>query len=1051
MAQRSPTADGAGANSGRGAAVPLAPLALSFACVGANGVATIAADTVFLSRFSLGELSRLIAVAATLRVVLAFAYSSWSARLERRGAGRTAEVGALLGTAGALLAGASVLHLDEPAVDWAVSLVALTVPSLLPLVAFNATTEGLDARHAKRLLPLVAAAATGGAIVLGAVAGPLARVGGPAALAATGALLAVFATWLLGRMSAGRAAAPPASAEAVDVSAPLSALLRVPAVRVVLGFATCGSVVTAFAEFAFKAAMKDAYSGADLASKLGLFTLVSNAVVLALQIFGTSRLVARLGVGRAIVVGPFVLAATTSMAFLLGPVAGTSLVRLGELSVRYGLGNSLLDVLLVPLRREVRSRAKVLVKGLASPAGAIFAGVVLALFGDAGPPPFAQLGFVLGTSALLFVVVRGAPRAYAEALAGSLAKDRRALEVSPEAALVFRASVRQELERLVGVGRDADAEVLLELMTERFFQIEDVSPAFRSSDRTLREAAVLAALRLAGPAGGARLLAVVPADRDPSIEELVLRVARERGGEPTPERLGRGLALAGSSTPAEAALWAECELATCLAASRAARAGDTSAKQRVDQHTKNLRKAVRDGAAATKAAALSALGRLGDRRAERDVFTALATPDRVVFREAARAAILLDSPGTVGLLVARLATGPFAGEATRALALAGPRAVGELILALPVSQGEGAVAPTAVAEGRTMSGTIRAARALARIGGPAARAVLPRFLEVGHRARVALARSFGSTSFDLATGEQREQICAAIRTLREYGAALVEQRRASRHARVVAEIDRRLRDSVQAVFDLVTPLAGRRTTGDARARLKDPSRRANVLELLETVLPSPLGAEVAAFVSLSVDVAGPPGGPRGVEVALEGTDARRPGPPLSGWLEKVSRHCENALPSSDPMGSILDRVVLLKGVGLFSELSGEELYPVAEIASLERRAAGEVVVEQGAPSDALYVVVRGTLDVLKDGAPVALLAAPQTFGELGVLDAEPRAATVRAKTEVELLRVPREELEILLDESPELSRAIIRTLLGYVRSGGKPRVAPKPTSGPGGA
>lgn len=1031
------TADGLGVPSGRGDAIPLAPLALSFCCVGANGVAGIAADTVFLSRFSLGELSRLIATAATLRVALAFAYSSWSVRLERRGAGRAAEYGALFAAAASLVSGAGLLQLQVPAIDWVVSLVALTVPSLLPLVAFNATTEGLDARNAKKLLPLVAAAATVGAIVLGAFAGPLARVGGPAALAATGAGLAVFAGALLRGMSTGRVVAPSSVPSSPGEVEPLAHVLRVPAVRVVLGFAIGGSVLAAFAEFAFKAAMKDAYSGPDLASKLGLFTLVSNAVVLVLQVFGTSRLVARLGVGRAIVLGPFVLAATTSAAFALGPVAGTSLVRLGELSVRYGLGNSLLDVLLVPLTRAARSRAKVLVKGLASPAGAIFAGAVLGLFGDAGPPYFAQLGFVLGASALLFVVVRGAPRAYAEALAGSLSKDRRALEVSPEAALVFRAAVRRELERLVGLGRDADAEILLELMTERFFQLEDVAPAFSASSRALREAALLAAIRLAGPDGGARLLTVVPADPDPELEELVLRVGRERGGVPPAERLGRGLALASSSGRSEAALWAECELATCLAGSRAVRAGDRSAQQRVDHHVKNLRKAVRHGAPAMKAAALSALGRLGDRRAERDVFTALAVPDRVVFREAARASILLDAPGTVGLLVARLATGPFAGEATRALALAGPRAVGELILALPVSQGEGAVAPTAIAEGRTMSGTIRAARALARIGGPAARAVLPRFLELGHRARIALARSFGATSRELAKAEEREQICTAIRTLRDYGAALIEQRRASRHGLVVEEIDRRLRDSAQATFDLMTPLAGRRTIADARARLKDPGRRANVLELVETVLPSPLGAEVAAFLALVVD-----------------TPVQRdagPAKPLSGWLEKVSRHCENALPSSDPMASILDRVVLLKSVGLFSELSGEELYPVAEIATSERRSAGDVVVEQGAPSDALYVVVQGTLEVVKDGRPVVMLEAPQTFGELGVLDAEPRAATVRAKTEVELLRVPREELEILLDESPELSRAIIRTLLGYVRSGGKPRVSLKPPSAQGDA
>ena len=133
------------------------------------------------------------------------------------------------------------------------------------------------------------------------------------------------------------------------------------------------------------------------------------------------------------------------------------------------------------------------------------------------------------------------------------------------------------------------------------------------------------------------------------------------------------------------------------------------------------------------------------------------------------------------------------------------------------------------------------------------------------------------------------------------------------------------------------------------------------------------------------------------------------------------------------MSTVLDRVVLLKQVGLFGALSGEELYPVAEIASLETRSPGEEVVTQGAPSDALYVVVDGTLEVFIDGEKKNTLAAKQTFGELGVLDASPRAATVIACSQCELLRVPREELEALLDESPELAKAIIRTLLGYIR------------------
>ena len=346
------------------------------------------------------------------------------------------------------------------------------------------------------------------------------------------------------------------------------------------------------------------------------------------------------------------------------------------------------------------------------------------------------------------------------------------------------------------------------------------------------------------------------------------------------------------------------------------------------------------------------------------------------------------------------------------------------MLALPFSSGEGAIAATAVAESRTMSGSVRAARALARIGDTAARSVLPRFGEIGHRARMALARSLGLRKAELPR-EEREQVFHAIRIIRSYGAELLLQRVESTPELLRTELDRRLSDSVTAVLDLMRAIGQRTAIERARVALRDESARANALEFVETVLPAPLGTEVSEFIAKVTGARAP---------AKNGSQR-----PLEGWLDKVSKYCSQELPSSEPMAGVLDRVVLLKQVGLFQSLSGEELYPVAEIATLETFVEGQRVVEQGASSDALFVVVSGSLEVIKDGQATGTLGPKQTFGELGVLDAAPRAATVEARSTCELLRVPREELEALLDESPELSKAIIRTLLGYLRTPQSPR------------
>ena len=134
------------------------------------------------------------------------------------------------------------------------------------------------------------------------------------------------------------------------------------------------------------------------------------------------------------------------------------------------------------------------------------------------------------------------------------------------------------------------------------------------------------------------------------------------------------------------------------------------------------------------------------------------------------------------------------------------------------------------------------------------------------------------------------------------------------------------------------------------------------------------------------------------------------------------------------MSGVLEKVLILADASLFTGLSGEELYPVAELAETIDLAAGDTVVRQGDPGDALFVVARGALHVLRDGARVRDLGPGAVFGEMALLDGAPRAATVAAAGAAQVLRIPRAEFEALLDESPELARGVIRTLLGHLRA-----------------
>jgi CRP-like cAMP-binding protein len=135
------------------------------------------------------------------------------------------------------------------------------------------------------------------------------------------------------------------------------------------------------------------------------------------------------------------------------------------------------------------------------------------------------------------------------------------------------------------------------------------------------------------------------------------------------------------------------------------------------------------------------------------------------------------------------------------------------------------------------------------------------------------------------------------------------------------------------------------------------------------------------------------------------------------------------------MISIIDKLLALRESTLFGLFEQQDLLAVGEVSEHVRAPAGDVVVRQGEPGDELYVVMSGRVAILRDDKLVTELERGGVFGELALLDGEPRAATVIAKTDTELLRVRRCEFEALLDDSPALARGLIKTLLGHLRGG----------------
>ncbi|MHB1046880.1 MAG: cyclic nucleotide-binding domain-containing protein [Thermoanaerobaculia bacterium] len=127
------------------------------------------------------------------------------------------------------------------------------------------------------------------------------------------------------------------------------------------------------------------------------------------------------------------------------------------------------------------------------------------------------------------------------------------------------------------------------------------------------------------------------------------------------------------------------------------------------------------------------------------------------------------------------------------------------------------------------------------------------------------------------------------------------------------------------------------------------------------------------------------------------------------------------------------RLAALESVPLFAALTAEERERLAPGLVRAPFAPGEAMVVQGRQVHDVYILTKGAGDVriAVDDAPprvVSRIAAPDVFGEMGMLTGEPRRATVVAVGETECWRLGKERFREVLESRPELAAELARVL-----------------------
>lgn len=136
-------------------------------------------------------------------------------------------------------------------------------------------------------------------------------------------------------------------------------------------------------------------------------------------------------------------------------------------------------------------------------------------------------------------------------------------------------------------------------------------------------------------------------------------------------------------------------------------------------------------------------------------------------------------------------------------------------------------------------------------------------------------------------------------------------------------------------------------------------------------------------------------------------------------------------------------VALLEGLGIFASASRPVLERLAGVATTHQYPAHEVIIREGEPADALYVLAEGEVEVTARGEsggperPIRVMSAPTYFGEIGVLEGIPRTATVTTLEPCRGLRIEADALREALSNSPAstslMENARVRLALTHPR------------------
>jgi len=133
------------------------------------------------------------------------------------------------------------------------------------------------------------------------------------------------------------------------------------------------------------------------------------------------------------------------------------------------------------------------------------------------------------------------------------------------------------------------------------------------------------------------------------------------------------------------------------------------------------------------------------------------------------------------------------------------------------------------------------------------------------------------------------------------------------------------------------------------------------------------------------------------------------------------------------MLTVVEKVILLQEVDIFSEVPTQQLAYLAPILVEESHAENEQIYQTRDYADSMYIVVEGRVRLHREELEITTVGPGDPFGTWALFDDEPRVSAATALEPARILRLNKEDFIDLLADNVGITQGVLKALVSRVR------------------